>query len=628
MKFTTAILYAWISLSAGASTVFASDLPSETLKPHASEAPQTESDRLNQWLDQEFETYLNFSPMTQTRLGDKRGYGELDDVSDSARDGQRRWRRTSVLQMQQRFDRARLNEAAQQSFDLWIFLSDRAEKAVPYLRHEYVFGRNGPHTALPNFLINYHTVDNLDELTAYVARIRASGRYLNQYLERAKLAAAAGIRAPYFDYDVAQSQIKRVTAGEPFTQDGTSALWRDLNDKMSRLVARGLATKAQAEALKTEARAAINQAMMPAYAAILAWLETDRLEVSEHATGASALPDGKAFYAHRLALMTTLPLSADDIHQTGLEEVARIQAEMNAIRTAVGFKGSLNDFFNHLRDSDDYYYPNTDIGRAQYLDLARQHLTGMQAKLPDFFGILPKGPLVVRRVEAFREQPGAAAHYMRGTKDGSRAGVFYVHLADMRAVSTYRLENLSYHEGVPGHHLQIAIQQELEGIPKFRTHHGYTAFSEGWALYAEYLGKEMGFYQDAYADFGRLTGEIWRAIRLVVDTGIHDQGWSEARAVAYALNNSPRPEATVRSEIRRYFNMPGQATAYKIGMLEIQRLRKKAETALQEAFDIRQFHDVVIGSGPLPLPLLEGKINLWLASPGDAQASRILHGPN
>ncbi|MDA9366952.1 DUF885 family protein [Pseudomonadales bacterium] len=187
-------------------------------------------------------------------------------------------------------------------------------------------------------------------------------------------------------------------------------------------------------------------------------------------------------------------------------------------------------------------------------------------------------------------------------------------LTDMQAMSIFRLENLAYHEGLPGHHLQIAIQQELEGLPRFRTYHGYTAFSEGWGLYSEWLGKEMGFYQDSYRDFGRLTGEIWRAIRLVVDTGIHAKGWTEAEAIDYALTNSPRPAPTVKSEIRRYFNMPGQATAYKVGMLEIQRIRGKAEAALKDRFDIRDFHDQILGSGPLPMPVLEQKIDEWIAA--------------
>jgi len=239
-------------------------------------------------------------------------------------------------------------------------------------------------------------------------------------------------------------------------------------------------------------------------------------------------------------------------------------------------------------------------------------LADMYTKLPDYFGILPKADLQVKRVEAFREVAGGAAHYARGTKDGSRPGTFYVHLIDMQAAAVNRLENLSYHEGVPGHHMQISIQQELENLPQFRANRGYTAFSEGWGLYAEYLGKEMGGYNDPYADFGRLSGEIWRAVRLVVDTGIHAQRWTQDQAVQYALENTARPELSVRSEIRRYFNNPGQATAYKIGMLKIMELREKAEAELGDDFDIKAFHDAVLGSGPLPMMVLDDKITAWI----------------
>jgi uncharacterized protein (DUF885 family) len=217
-------------------------------------------------------------------------------------------------------------------------------------------------------------------------------------------------------------------------------------------------------------------------------------------------------------------------------------------------------------------------------------------------------------VEAFRESAGGAAHYRSGTKDGSRPGVFYVHLADMRAVAVNRLENLAYHEGLPGHHMQRSIQKELDGVPQFRANGSYTAFTEGWGLYAELLGKEMGGYLDPYSDMGRLSGEIWRAVRLVVDTGIHAKQWTEDQAVQYALENSPRPELSVRSEIKRYFNNPGQATAYKIGMLKILEYRAKAEAELGEKFDIKAFHDTVLGSGPLPMTALEAKIDRWIES--------------
>jgi uncharacterized protein (DUF885 family) len=312
--------------------------------------------------------------------------------------------------------------------------------------------------------------------------------------------------------------------------------------------------------------------------------------------------------------MTTLPLSADEIHATGRSEVARIQEEMESIKRQVGFEGSLQEFFNFMRENDDFYFDNTDQGRADYLAMADQVLVDVATKLPDYFGLLPKASLEVRRVEAFRESAGGAAHYRKGTPDGSRPGVFYVHLADMRAVAINRLENLAYHEGLPGHHMQRSIQQELTDIPKFRADGGYTAYTEGWGLYAEFLAKEMGGYPDPYSEMGRLSSEIWRSVRLVVDTAIHTKGWSEDQAVQYALENSPRPELSVRSEVKRYFNNPGQATAYKIGMIKILEYRAKAEAELGVKFDIKAFHDTVLGSGPLPMVALEAKIDRWIDS--------------
>jgi uncharacterized protein (DUF885 family) len=577
-------------------------------------ADTTETARLNAWLDEEFAAYLDFSPLAKTRLGDKSDYDKLDDASDAMRDKRLAWRRTSVANMQKLFDREKLDQQGRLSWDLWAYMLEQSEQGVPFRRHEFIFGRRGPHTNLPNGLINYHKVDNLADFNAYVSRLNQANRYLLQYLERAKLAAAAGIRAPYFDYDIAISQVKRIMKGAPFDDDGVSALWSDINTKLDKLKQSGDVTTEQVSVSTKVARDALLTSVKPAYDEILKWLIADRVNTGETARGASVLPDGEAFYAYRLAQMTTLPLTAEEIHQTGLAEVARIQAEMEGIKTMVEYEGSLPEFFDHMREDKQFYFPNTDTGRSDYLALANDYLGAMKAKLPDYFGILPKAGLEVRRVEAFREQPGAAAHYMRGTKDGSRPGVFYVHLSDMNAMANYRLEDLAYHEGLPGHHMQVSIQQELDNIPRFRTYHGYTAFSEGWGLYAEFLGKEMGFYPDPYSDFGRLSGEIWRAVRLVVDTGIHAMQWSEQQAVDYALQNAPKPEIAVRSEIRRYFNNPAQATAYKIGMLKILELRRKDEDALGDKFDIRAFHDLVLGNGPLPMPLLEASIDRWIAA--------------
>ncbi len=578
----------------------------------AMSASLSEADRLTAWLDQEFATELDFSPLAKTRLGDKSDYGDLDDVSEAALDRQLDWRRDSVARMRAEFDFAALDDEGKLSWELWEYQLEAAERALPFRRHRYIFGRNGPQTGLPNGLINYHNVNSASDMEAYISRIQQSNRYLLQYLERAKLSVANGIRAPYFDYDRAMSEIQRVTSGAPFSNEGTSAIWGDITNKIDGLLRDGIVEEQEAASLRNRAEDALLNNFKPAYDEIYAWLQQDRVNVPDQATGVSELPDGDAYYAERLRAMTTLPMTAREVHELGLSEVARIQEEMQGIRQVVGFTGSLQEFFNYLREDDQFYFPNTDQGRADYLALADEILAEMYTRLPDYFNILPKAGLQVRRVEAFREIAGGAAHYARGTADGSRPGTFYAHLLDMRAAAINRLENLSYHEGVPGHHMQISIQQELEDIPRFRTNRGYTAFSEGWGLYAELLGKEMGGYLDPYADMGRLSGEIWRAVRLVVDTGIHAFGWTEQEAVAYALENSPRPEPSVRSEVRRYFNNPGQATAYKIGMLKILEFRRNAENALGDNFDIRDFHDTVLRSGPLPMEALEAKVDRWI----------------
>jgi uncharacterized protein (DUF885 family) len=290
---------------------------------------------------------------------------------------------------------------------------------------------------------------------------------------------------------------------------------------------------------------------------------------------------------------------------------------MEAIKTEVGFTGTLQEFFKSIRDAKDderHYYPDTDEGREAYIADATAAIEKIKAELPNYFGILPKADLIVKRVEAFREQPGAAQHYFPGTPDGSRPGIYYAHLSDMKAMPKGELEVIAYHEGLPGHHMQISIAQELTSVPKFRTQAGFTAYSEGWGLYAEWLAKQMpGTFEDPYSDFGRLGSEIWRAIRLVVDTGLHSKGWTEEQAVQYFLANSAITEGQARSEVRRYIVNPGQATAYKIGMIRIQHLRAKAEKALGPKFDIKGFHDLVVGGGSVPLTVLDGRVDDWIA---------------
>ena len=574
---------------------------------------QTSSD-LTAYLDAEYEEELQMNPEEMTSQGRKDKYGELDDRSEAGLQKELDWRKESVAEMKAKFDPANLNEDGKVSYEVWALELDRAEKSAQYRRHRYIFGRNGAHTGLPNFLINFHRVDEKADMEAYTSRVSALGTAIDQLLERAKLAAADGIRMPAFAYDQTTSEVKRVTAGFPFDTNvrKPSALFEDASKKIEALATAGKVTPEEVNQLKLDVARAMKEQMKPAYDRLAAWVAEDKKNADAEPRGAGALPDGVNYYNTALYLQTTTDMTANEIHELGLSEVARIRGEMEKVKEAAGFKGTLEEFFVFMRTDKRFYLPNTDAGAQEYIKLADGYLSGMKKKLPEYFGILPKADLVVKRVEAFREEPGGAQHYNSGTPDGSRPGVFYAHLSDMNAMPTYQLENIAYHEGLPGHHMQISIAQELTGVPKFRTQYGYTAYSEGWGLYSEALAKEMGFDVDPYNDFGRLSGEIWRAIRLVVDTGIHSKGWTEAQAVKYFMENSAQPEAAIRSEVKRYIVTPGQATCYKIGMIRIQKLRDEARAALGDKFDYRTFHDTVLGGGSLPIPVLEAKVHRWI----------------
>jgi len=585
------------------------------IQSEAIDSVASETVRLNSWFDEQYAEQLDFSPQTKTRLGDKSDYDSLNDYSVAASDEQLRWRRQSVAAMQADFDYGLLNEDGKLSYDMWSYSLDRAEAGVPFRQHGYIFGRGGPHASLPNFLINYHRVDDVSDIEAYLSRLGELDRVFGELLDRARSASRAGIRQPAFAYDFAMTEIDRVTSGVPFTTNDSSPnspIWTDIQGKIEALVETDLISSDQAQSYIAQAQEILVGEVMSSYQEILDWLEQDKAFASEISQGAWALPDGENYYNYRLAQMTTLAFTADEIHEIGLAEVQRLHLAMEGIKNAVDFKGSLQDFFIFMREDDRFYFPNSDEGRQDYLDLNNEYLDAITLKLPEFFGRLPKAQLEVRRVESFREQAGAAQHYASGTPDGSRPGVFYSHMSDMSTLPLFQLEDVAYHEGNPGHHMQISIQQELTGVPRFRTQYRTTAYTEGWGLYAEWLAKEMGAFEDPYSDFGRLSGELWRAIRLVVDTGIHAQRWGEERAVQYFIDNSAQAHGAIRSEIQRYITGPGQATAYKIGMMKFQELRGNAESALENDFDIRTFHDVVLGAGALPMPLLESRVDRWI----------------
>ena len=300
----------------------------------------------------------------------------------------------------------------------------------------------------------------------------------------------------------------------------------------------------------------------------------------------------------------------------GLEQLARIQAEMRAIMDRVGFEGSLQDFFAHIKSDPAFQYPNTDAGKEQYLADSRQHIADVMAVADQWFNDLPEAELEVRRVEEWREATASIAFYNQPAPDGSRPGIYYVNLSDMTQVLKPQIEGISYHEGAPGHHFQIAYAQEMEGLPDFRKYGGYGAYIEGWGLYAERLGKEMGFYSDPYSDFGRLSTEAWRAVRLVTDTGLHAKRWSKEQAMDFFRENTLLSERDIQKEVERYITNPGQATSYMVGQLKIFELRDRARAALGDRFDIKDFHSAVLDGGAVPLDVLEEQVDAWIAAGG------------
>ena len=580
---------------------------------------QSETEKLNAWFEVKYEEGLMMSPLGLTFQGRKERYNEIDDMSETAQLETLQWKGNSVQEMKTTFDYSKLSDAAKISYDLWEHQYESGLAGKAFMRRGYAFHQmNGTHSFFPTLMMNYHTVETEQDMKDYVSRLSAIGGAMTELTDQAKLTALEGVRPPRFAYEIVVKEAQSIISGVPFdTGSDDSSLWADAKAKTAVLVESGVITKEQGAALLATTRSALVDNLALGYQNLIAFMNDDIKNTSESAQGVHALPDGAAYYEYRLKSITTTDMSAEEIHQLGLDEVKRIRGEMEVIKEKDGFEGTLQEYFAKIRDSKDdekYYYDNTDEGRQAYIDDATAAIENLKKELPSYFGILPKADLVVKRVEAFREQDGAPQHYYRGTPDGSRPGVYYAHLSDMKAMPKNELEVIAYHEGLPGHHMQISIAQELQGIPKFRTQAGSTAYSEGWALYTEALAKEMpNTYVTLGSDFGRLGSEIWRAIRLVVDTGMHHKQWSQQDAVDFFAENSPAPLQTIETEVRRYLVIPGQATAYKIGMIEIQRLRKISEEQLGDKFDIRAFHDTVLSGGALPLSMLERQVKSWIA---------------
>lgn len=571
--------------------------------------------KLTSWLDEKYEESLQKSPLRLTSLGRKDRYDELDDMSLQALKDEAKWMQESVDELKATFNFEELDEQGKLSYDLWNYQNDMKQKEVEYAPMEYIFDQmTSIHTQLPNMLINFHKVDSLKDMQAYISRVEKIGKATDQLLDRAKSQAENDILPPRFALEIVQKQSISLIEGQPFDDsEDASAIFQDMSKKIESLVENELISEEKAEELTQACESALLDVFKPSYEKLIAWTEQELPNTEEKPTGVSRHENGADYYNYKLTASTTTDLTADEIHNIGLKEVERIKEEMKSIKEQVDFDGDLQAFFKFVDQDEQFYFPNTDEGRQGYLDLATKYIDEITKKLPDYFGILPKAELQVKRVESFREQDGAPQHYMPGTPDGSRPGTYYVHLSDMTSMDKTTLEGVAYHEGNPGHHMQISIAQELKDIPKFRTQGFYNAYVEGWALYSEKLAKEMGQYENPYYDFGRLVNEIWRAIRLVVDTGLHSKGWTEEDAIQYFKENSSISDNAIKAEVRRYMVIPGQATGYKIGMLKIGELRDKAEQELGDDFDIKAFHDFILGNGALPLNLLEQQVDAWIA---------------
>ncbi|WP_419147612.1 DUF885 domain-containing protein [Pseudoalteromonas 'SMAR'] len=364
------------------------------------------------------------------------------------------------------------------------------------------------------------------------------------------------------------------------------------------------------EQLTTQYQDMVMNTLVPAYRDMSHFLNTEYLPNSRDSVGYSALPNGKAWYEYQIANHTTLDLNAEDIHQLGLEEVARIRNEMEWVKEQMQFEGDLQAFFQFLREDEQFYFNSADELIAAYENVKQK----IDARVPQLFDIQPKADYEVKLVEAYRAQSAAGASYAAPAPDGSRPGVFYINGHNLKAQPKFLVETLSIHEAAPGHHFQIALQQEVEGLPSFRKFGGYTVFAEGWALYAESLGKSLGLFTDPMMWYGRLVDEQLRAMRLVVDTGIHAKGWSREQAIEFMLDNSSMAESDVTAEVERYIGWPGQAVSYKVGQFKIQELRDYSEKALGDKFDIKAFHSQILIDGALPMPILEDKIKHWVHS--------------
>jgi uncharacterized protein (DUF885 family) len=583
----------------------------KSVKVYTAAEITAESAKVKNFFQKSFDNGVDAYPEFQTRLGIKKDYGKLNDNSPAAEERDLKIHKEELVWLTDSVNVDALSKDVLLSYKLFKEGVENDIDDYKYRLHNYPVNQMfGAQSGKPAFLINMHRIDDISDAEAYISRLNGFNVYFNQLIENLKLRESIGITPPKFVYDKVVQDSENILVGSPFDETSKqSTLLLDFMGKVNKLEI----DETSKSILEEQAKEALLGSVKPAYDGLISFMKEQKKRAnSDH--GAWKFPDGETFFNNALKRTTTTDLTANEIHEIGLSEVTRIQAEMDTIRKNVGFEGTLQDFFQFMKTDKKFYYSSDQNGKDAYLKEAVHLIDSMKTRLDEIFITKPKADIVVKAVETFREKSAGKAFYNRPAADGSRPGIYYANLYDMESMPTYQMEALAYHEGIPGHHMQLAIQQELEEVPMFRKFGGYTAYTEGWGLYSEFIPKEMGFYANPYSDFGRLAMELWRACRLVVDTGIHAKKWTREEGIKYYTDNTPNSESDAVKMVERHIVMPGQATAYKIGMLKILELRKKAKDILGDKFDIRDFHEVVISHGAIPLNVLEDFVNEYISS--------------
>ncbi len=575
----------------------------------SNEAIVKASEKANKLFDAIFMENINRSPMMQTYLGMKTDYDKWGEFTEENTLKELAHSKADLLRVKA-IDTSLLDAQTKISHRLLVQRLENEISDHKWRFHSYPVNQmRGLHAQVPAFLINNHSIGSVKEANDYIARVHGTKKLMGQVIDQLKMREDKGIIAPKFVFNHVIRDSKNILMGAPFGKGDNSTLLADFEGKVNKLEI----TDKERATLISDLKKALVTSLKPGYDALIAYV-TDLQKKADTRDGVWKMPEGDKFFTNALKRTTTTDLTSQEIHDLGLSEVARIHNEMRLIMKKVGFKGDLNEFFNFMRDDEQFYYPTDAAGKERYIKEAVALIDDMESRLDTLFLTKPKAKLKVKAVEAFREKSAGKAFYQQPAPDGSRPGTYYANLYDMKAMPIYQMAALAYHEGIPGHHMQIAIKQELEGIPMFRKFGGYTAHTEGWGLYSEMIPKEIGLYQDPYSDFGRLAMELWRACRLVVDTGIHTKKWTREQGIEYYTSNTPNAKSDAVKMVERHIVMPSQATAYKIGMLKIIELREKARTELGDKFDIREFHDVVLKNGPVPLNVLTEFVNIHIKS--------------